>query len=139
MTTTPEATYRLIRHPEPLAVVRLGPGSDVPTWAGSSSILTVSATADETTVVCAAAGVPKRAPQEGPFTAFEVQGPLDFSLAGVLAGLLGPLAEAGVPVFTISTFGTDWILVPGARADDAEEAWRRRGHDVTTPSRTHSG
>lgn len=122
--------WNLLQHPEPLKVVRLGPGSDVPAWAVSSSLLTVSATAEETTLVCAAGDVPRKAPQEGPFTAFEVEGPLDFSLTGVLAALLEPLAEAGVSVFAVSTFSTDWLLVPQERADDAADAWRRRGHTV---------
>jgi hypothetical protein len=90
----------------------------------------VTATASETSVVCAARSVPRKAPHQAPFTAFEVQGPLDFSLTGILAGLLVPLAEAEISVFTLSTFDTDWVLVPAGRADDAEEAWRRTGHDV---------
>jgi uncharacterized protein len=44
--------------------------------------------------------------------------------------LLAPLAEAGVSVFALSTFGTDWILVPKNDADKAEDAWRRSGHAV---------
>ncbi len=73
-------------------------------------------------------------------TAFAVEGLLDLALVGVLAGLLVPLAEGGVPVFTISTYDTDWILVPIADAERAAEAWRRRGHTVVaavpvTPSK----
>lgn len=133
---------RLSRYPETLAVVRLGPGADVPAWAESSSIFSVTATATETSVVCAARNVPRKAPHQSPFTAFEVQGPLDFALTGILSGLLAPLAEAGISVFTLSTFDTDWILVPAARADEAEEAWRRTGHEVSpavpaTPGETH--
>jgi hypothetical protein len=59
-----------------------------------------------------------------------VAGTLDFALTGVLAGLLEPLAAEAISVFTLSTFDTDWILVPADRADDAAEAWRRRGHTV---------
>jgi uncharacterized protein len=121
---------RLARFPERLAVVRLGPGADVPKWAESSSLFSVTATATETSIVCAGRNVPRKARQEGPFAAFEVAGPLDFALTGVLVELLTPLAEAGISVFTVSTFDTDWILVPFDRADDAEEEWRRRGHDV---------
>ncbi len=127
---TGATTYSLTRHAEALAVVRLAPGSDLPSWVESSSLLSVTATATETSVVCAAGSVPGRARHQQPFTAFEVQGPLDFALTGVLATLLGPLADEGISVFTISTFDTDWILVPGERADAAAEAWRRRGHDV---------
>ena len=126
----PVETYTLERYPERLAVVRLGPGADVPGWAESSSLFSVTATARETSVVCAGRNVPKKVRHEGPFAAFAVAGPLDFALTGVLASLLQPLAEAEISVFTISTFDTDWILVPFGKADDAAEEWRRRGHTV---------
>jgi hypothetical protein len=122
--------FTLSRYPETLAVVKLGPGAEVPAWAESSSIFSVTATATETSVVCAARNVPKKSVHQRPFTAFEVQGPLDFALTGVLALLLAPLAEAEISVFTLSTFDTDWLLVPGDDADRAEEAWRRAGHTV---------
>ncbi|HEX5087005.1 MAG TPA: ACT domain-containing protein [Nocardioides sp.] len=121
---------RLSRYPETLAVVRLPAGADVPDWAESSSILSITATATETSIVCAARSVPRKSRHERPFTAFEVEGPLDFALTGVLSTLLQPLAEAEISVFTISTFDTDWILVPGDAADRAEEEWRRSGHTV---------
>jgi len=122
--------WTLERWPEQIAVVRLGPGAEIPAWAESSSIFSITATATETSLVCAKRSVPTKAPQHGPFTAFSVAGVLDPSLVGVLAGLLAPLAEAGVSVFTLSTFDTDWVLVPTADADRAEEEWRRRGHTV---------
>jgi hypothetical protein len=122
---------RLSRYPETLAVVRLGPGAEVPSWAESSSIFSVTATATETSVVCAARSVPKKSVHQRPFTAFAVEGPLDFALTGVLAQLLAPLAAAEISVFTLSTYDTDWILVPGDDADRAEEEWRRSGHEVT--------
>jgi hypothetical protein len=130
-------TYQLARYPESIAVVRLGPGAEIPEWAESSSVFSITATATETSVVCAARSVPKKARHQAPFTAFTVvpaEGSADFDLSagvtGVLAALLAPLAEAGVSVFVLSTFDTDWILVPKNDADAAEEAWRRSGHEV---------
>jgi hypothetical protein len=125
-----ESSYVLHRFPETLSVVGMPPGTEVPGWAESSSVFSVTATATETTIVCARRSVPTKVKRAGPFTAFQVQGPLDFALTGVLSGLLAPLAEAGISVFTISTFDTDWVLVPQDRADDAADEWRRRGHTV---------
>ena len=123
--------HTLVRHQEALAVVRLGPGADIPARATSTTLLSVTATGTETSLVCAAAGVPAKARPAGPYTAFSVRGPLDLALTGVLHRLLGPLAEAEVPVFTVSTFDTDWVLVPSADADRAAQAWREHGHQVT--------
>jgi hypothetical protein len=123
-------TFTLEQFPEKLAVVRLGPGAEVPSWAESSSLFSVTATALETSVVCAMRSVPKNAKQAGPFIAFAVKGPLDFALTGVLATLLQPLAVAEISVFTISTFDTDWVLVPINDAARAAEEWRRSGHEV---------
>ncbi|KAA1415257.1 ACT domain-containing protein [Nocardioides humilatus] len=130
-------TYQIARFPESLAVVRLAPGAEIPDWAESSSIFSITATAVETSLVCAARSVPKKARHQAPYTAFAVvpaEGSTDFDLAagavGILVALLTPLAEAGVPVFVLSTFDTDWMLVPKGQAEKAEEAWRRSGHDV---------
>lgn len=121
---------RLVRWPEELAVVRLAPGADLPAWAASSSILSVTATATETSVVCAAADVPSKTVHHRPLIAFSVDGTLDFALVGVLSSLLAPLSEAGISVFTLSTYDTDWILVPATEADRTAQEWRRSGHQV---------
>ena len=123
--------FTLHQYPEKLVVASLPAGSEVPDWAESASIFAIVATATETTMLCAGRSVPKKVKQHGPLTAFAVAGELDFALTGVLHGLLEPLAEAQISVFTISTFPTDWILVPTEKADDAAEAWRRRGHTVS--------
>ncbi|WP_162529853.1 ACT domain-containing protein [Nocardioides caldifontis] len=128
----------LLRYDEPLTVVRLGPGADVPDWASSGTLLSVTATAAETSVVCGAAGVPRKAKAHGPWTAFAVEGPLDLALTGVLHELLAPLAEAAIPVFTVATFDTDWILVPAGDADRAAEEWRRRGTEIRSAATIES-
>lgn len=131
--TTPEAEHQplsLSRYPETLAVVRLPAGAEIPTWAESSSIFSITATATETSLVCAGRNVPKKARHEKPLTAFAVDGTLDLTVPGILVRLLNPLAEDDINVFVVSTFDTDWILVPTGDADRAEEAWRRSGHAV---------
>lgn len=125
------STWTLHQYPEKLVVASLAAGADVPAWAESASVFAIIATATETTIVCAGRSVPKKVPQHGPFTAFAIAGELDFALTGVLHGVLAPLAEAGISVFTLSTYPTDWILVPTEKAEAAAEEWRRRGHDVT--------
>ena len=129
--------------PEKLAIVRLGPGSEVPAWAESSSLFSVTATATETSIVCASRSVPTKTPSIKPLRAFMVQGPLDPEAVGILASLLTPLAEIGVSAYTLSTFDTDWVMVRVVDGEKAAQEWRRRGHTVTpavpaTPARRSS-
>jgi hypothetical protein len=126
-----EQTFTLLQFPEKLAIVRLGPGAEVPKWAESASLFSVTATATETSLVCATRSVPTKTPSIKPLTAFQVRGPLDPDATGILASLLAPLAEAEIPVYTLSTFDTDWIMVRLVDGEKATEAWRRRGHTVT--------
>jgi len=135
------AGLNLFQFPETLAVVKLGPGADLPAWAEASSIFSVTATATETSLVCAGRSVPTKSVHQKPFIAFQVEGPLDFGLTGILHSLLTPLAEEEIPVFTLSTYDTDWLLVHQKDAERAAEAWRRSGHTVApavpaTPSRS---
>ncbi|MCZ4497711.1 MAG: hypothetical protein JWQ74_264 [Marmoricola sp.] len=129
--STESETFTLHQYPEKLVVASLPAGADIPEWAESASLFAIIATASETTVICAGRSVPKKVQHHGPFTGFAVAGTLDVALTGVLHGLLAPLAEAEISVFTVSTYPTDWILVPTERAELAAQEWRRRGHTVT--------
>ncbi len=125
------ATYSLARYPEQVVVVRLGPGAELPGLGGVLlGLLDHGRPPPRPRSSAPRAACRRRPRQAGPFTAFEVAGPLDLALTGVLSALLAPLAEAGISVFTLSTFDTDWMLVPKERADDAAEEWRRHGHTV---------
>lgn len=119
-------------HDGELAVCRLPAGTDLPGWAQvpAGPLHAVTRTVDEVSVVTSAGVVPDDAQAERGWRALAVRGPLDFGLTGVLAGLAGPLADAGVPVFVVSTFDTDWVLVPGGRLPDAVRALSAAGHVV---------
>ena len=131
-TATPwaEQTFTLASYPEKLAIVKLGPGAEVPRWAESSSLFSVTATATETSLICAGRSVPTKTPSIRPLIAYRVADELEATQVGVLASLLVPLAEAGIPAYTFSTFGTDWILVRVVDSEQAAEQWRRRGHRI---------
>jgi uncharacterized protein len=120
----------VLRYDEPLVVVRLGAGADLPDWASSATLFSVTATATETSLVCGARGVPRKAPHQGPFTAFAVARTSDLDSPGFLPALLTPIAEAQLSVRVVSTFDADWVLVPTSQAAPAAEAWRAAGHTV---------
>jgi len=55
-------------------------------------------------------------------------GPLNFSLSGVVASLVVPLAAAELPIFVISTFESDYVLVRSAQLARAADALEEAGH-----------
>ena len=60
----------------------------------------------------------------------KVEGPLDFSLTGVLASLAQPLAEAGISIFAVSTYDTDYVLVKGGDLERAVAVLTQEKFDV---------
>ena len=117
--------------PEPLAVARLEPGAAVPAWADGPGVVSITRTAHELSIVCAADRAPGGA--AGPFRALTVRGTLDFALTGVVSGLTAPLAQAQISVFVISTFDTDLVLIPAADLVAAAGALRQAGYAVADP------
>jgi hypothetical protein len=123
--------------PETLAVCRLDAAAAVPAWAlASRPVSVVARTAAELSLLVAESVLPSesaREPQlrvEGGWRAFVVRGPLPFDLVGVFASMAQPLAEAGLSIFALSTFDTDYVLVKGTDLARAREVLVAAGHDV---------
>jgi hypothetical protein len=123
----------LIQYRQAMAVIRLAPDAPEPDWAVGSPLASVSRTSDETSVICPTNSLPEPVPGpfEGPFTVTRAAGAVEFSQIGILLRLLKPLADAGIPVLTVSTFDTDWVLVPAAQSLVATSVWRHAGYTVT--------
>jgi uncharacterized protein len=117
----------LVILPERLAVCRLPSESAFPEWARPSDLLALVQTREELSVVCAERWVPPEVRAERGWRALRVDGSLDFSLVGVLAAIAAPLAQAGVSIFAISTFETDYILVKEEALERAIQALSQSG------------
>jgi hypothetical protein len=101
--------------PDTFAISRLEPSAPLPDWAGGGELASVTRTARELSIVSRQDGVPESVGSSRGWRALRVAGPLDFSLTGVLSSLAVPLADAGIPIFALSTHDTDYVLV---RDDD---------------------
>jgi hypothetical protein len=112
------------------AVCRLAPDAPTPAWAAAGAFVSITRTDRELSVVCPEQHVPPDARAERGWRRFQVAGPLDFSLVGVLAALVDPLARAGIPVFAVSTFDTDHLLIRAVDFDRAVEALKAAGHTI---------
>ncbi len=102
----------------------------MPSWALRGSFVSMIRTEHELSVVAPSDGVPAHAKAERGWRAIHVEGTLDFGLTGILAALTVPLAAAGVPVFALSTYDTDYLLVREAMLEAALDALRGAGHTV---------
>ncbi len=87
-------------------------------------------TADELSLVCAESAVPDGIQCEPGWRIFKIEGSLDFALTGVLVAVAQPLAEAGVSIFTISTYETDYVIVKAPDVERAVRALEAAGHWV---------
>jgi uncharacterized protein len=113
------------------AVCRLSPESSPPPWSSQPSPLTVIArTAAELSIVAPEGQVPEGTRAERGFRVLAVDGPIPFSETGLVASLTGVLAEAGVSVFPIATYDTDYLLIRDDTIGRAVEALRRDGWSV---------
>ena len=112
------------------AVCRLETDAPIPPWASAGSFFSITRTADELSIVCHEDAVPEGVISERGWCCLRVAGTMPFSVVGVLASLTAPLADAGISVFAISTFDTDYLLVKEKDRAAAVEALRGRGHSV---------
>ncbi|HEX2206219.1 MAG TPA: ACT domain-containing protein [Longimicrobium sp.] len=123
-------SLRLSLLSETLAVCRLGPDAPVPDWAWTGEPASVTRTCDELSIVCRADAVPDGVRREDGWRCLKVQGPLDFALTGIMARLTEPLAAAGISVFVLSTYDTDYVMVRAQNLERATDALRGAGHRI---------
>lgn len=116
--------------PERFAVARLDPQSSIPGWALSSAFYSVTRTPDELSVVCQQSALPSSVEAQRDLCCLAVRGPLSFTQIGILHSLAGPLAKAGISIFAVSTFDTDYLLVFARQLAEAIEALSGAGHTV---------
>ena len=112
------------------AVCKLGGDASLSPWATAGDFFSITRTADELSVVCCQDAVPDGVLCERGWRCLRVAETIPFTVVGVLASLSAPLAEAGISVFAVSTFDTDYLLVKENELVVALDALRRQGHAI---------
>jgi len=115
---------------EKLAVCKLEKSAPIPGWLTEGEFFSVSRTFDELSLVCLQESVPDGIQCNKNWRCLQVEGPLDFGLTGVVASLTAPLANAMIPVFVISTYDTDYVMVKDADVEKAICVLSAEGHSV---------
>jgi hypothetical protein len=112
------------------AVCKLEPERDIPEWATRNAFWSTTKTPHELSIVCSEDYVPEEIEAKRGWRILEVQGPLDFSMTGVLNGLTQPLAESKISVFVLSTFLTDYLMIREKDLESAIITLRAQGHRI---------
>jgi len=112
-----------------LAVCQLAAAASVPDWSLGKGFFCVTRTADELSIVCEESRVPAGVRIEKEWVALKLEGPFPFSMTGVLLSFLQPLAAAEIPIFAVSTFDTDYVLMKRDKLEQAIEVLGAAGHE----------
>ncbi|KAF9055931.1 ACT domain-containing protein [Panaeolus papilionaceus] len=120
--------------PEPFFVVQLQPGQEIAPCvlkdltSGKSGFFSVTRTKDEVSIVGESyKWMPASYKEQSTWMCIKIQGPMEHSLTGIMASLTAPLKVAKVPVFALSTWNTDYVLVPSEMLADAIRVLERDG------------
>lgn len=117
--------------PELYAFCRLQPNGAIPHWALlGDDFISLTRTHEELSVVCLQGNVPAEAQAERGWRCVKVEGPFDFSVAGVHASLALPLAEANISVMAIATYETDHLLLKEEDLEHAVNVLKQAGHSI---------
>jgi uncharacterized protein len=111
------------------AIVRLAPDAIVPDWATRGEFSSITRTGDELSIVCPIQNLPTEVRSPHRWFCMKLEGPFPFSQTGVLLSFIEPLSKKDVPIFAISTYDTDYVLI------QEEFAWaidvlREAGHEL---------
>jgi uncharacterized protein len=120
------------RLPGPYAIVRLAPDAPVPDWATKGEFTSIIVTADELSIVCAAANVPPDVHSPHRWICLKLEGPFPFSQTGVLLSFIEPLSTGGIPIFAISTYDTDYVLIQQGFTKAALDTLQNAGHELVS-------
>ena len=105
--------------PDRLAVCRLPKDAPIPQWAVAGEFFAIVRTGEELSIVCPDGHPPPETEADAGWRALKVEGPIALSEIGVAAALTTPLSAAGIPVFLLSTYDTDYLLVKEAMLSKA--------------------
>ena len=118
--------------PQAYAICRLEPRSEVPAWARGESFFSITRTAHELSVVCEDQSVPAGVHAERNRRLLRIEGTLAFSLTGILAFIAEPLAAAGISIFAVSTYDSDYLLVAAEDLHRTTAVLEAAGHTIFT-------
>lgn len=113
------------------SIYKFDPDFEIPEVIYQSDFYSVTKTTDELSIICneSIACLDTAKKSEG-WRILKVKGPLDFAIVGIIAKISRILKENNIPIFSISTFDTDYILVKNRELEKAINSLQKNGHNV---------
>lgn len=121
---------RFTRRPGLYAIVRLATDAPVPHWVTKGEFSSITRARDELSIVCAVENIPADVATQQRWICLKLEGPFAFSQSGILLSFIEPLSSNRVPIFAISTYDTDYVLIQEESGDTALDILRRAGHQL---------
>ncbi len=116
--------------PDQLSVCRLPADEPAPGMEPAGNFFSLTRTSEEWSMVVSSAHVDPAWEAEPGWRCLELLGTFDFSLTGIMSALAGPLATAGISIFPMATWSTDFLLVREGDLGDACRVLERAGHQI---------
>ena len=123
---------RLLVLPGVFAICRLDPTDPVPVWGTHGVLFAITRTPDELSIVCLTENVPNDVKAERNWCCFQLEGPFPFMEVGILNSFIGPLAQGGIPIFVVSSFDTDYVLLKEEVVGAALSVLSQAGHELVS-------
>jgi hypothetical protein len=115
---------------ERYSVCKLDKNTTIPIWPMKGNFFSITKTEDELSIVCLQENIPDDIKCEKDWRILKVEGPLDFSLVGILASISSLMAEAQISIFALSTYDTDYILVKENKIEAAINTLSKNNYHV---------
>jgi hypothetical protein len=115
--------------PKHYSILRQPPDASIPAWATSGEFTSITRTPEELSIVCPAENIPKNVDPGPRWLCLKLDGPFPFSQTGVLLSFIEPLSNNGIPIFAVSTYDTDYVLIQEEFAAPALAALQAAGHE----------
>jgi hypothetical protein len=115
--------------PGPYAIIRFAADAPVPAWDTKGDFTSITRTADELSIVCPTDNLPKNVEPGLRWVCLKLEGPFPFLQRGILLSFIEPLSDNGIPIFAISTYDTDYILVQEEFLSATRYALDKAGHE----------
>ena len=116
--------------PGSFAICKLPPSAAAPAEPTQTVFWSCTRTKNEVSVVCEQNLAPQESEQDTGWSMLYLDAQMELDIVGVLATLLAPLKEAGISIFAISTFDTDYLLIREQNLPRAMVVLAEAGYEV---------